>query len=437
MTHHDPSQSGPGIAPRYAEAQARALVDAMTAAESAVLRGYPADEALARFFRERRHLGSRDRRMINDGIFAAFRWRGWVGAMADRGPRVLVESAVIQNAGPLTAALCSLAQAHHLALGEAAVPADENKNDPVSLVKAAAQRAERILGHPCAIESLLPDWFVSRIRSSESSERQEQDWLSRFIAWSRLRPPLWLRVLGITAADAARRIQNHGWDADPSSMMPGAVRVKGAPPLPDLIKAAKLRAFVQDLASQRILASCQARPGERWWDACAGGGGKTLGLLDAVGTSGEICATDVRPSSLAELTVRARALRLPVPRTETLDASRSSPACGPFDGVLVDAPCSGSGTWARNPDAPWRLTPETLDERLDAQRRILHHAARSVRAGGRLVYATCAMGRPENDEQSAWFIREHPDFVLEASATLWPWDGPQNGSYYSVFIRQR
>ncbi len=408
-------------------------MEAMREAESAVRQGFPADAALARFLRGHRHLGSRDRRLIHDVVFAAFRWRGWTGALSDRGPRVLAEAAMIQSAGSLPDALRSIALSADLSREE--TPAtDESTDDPVAWVNAAAQRAGRVLGRPCALESLLPEWFVARMRSSDPGT---SDWLPRFIAWSRVRPPLWLRVLGTTAPDAALRIRKDGWDAEPSATHPDAVQIRGAPPLPTLLQRTRLRAFAQDLASQRIVAACRAQPGERWWDACAGAGGKTLGLLDAVGPSGEVRATDVRPTSLDELATRAQALQLSLPRMETLDASQSSPGDDSFDGVLVDAPCSGSGTWARNPDAPWRLAPDDLDRRLEVQRRILDPAARAVRKGGRLVYATCAVGRPENEDQTGRFIREHPEFRLDSSATLWPWDGPQNGSYYAVFVRER
>ncbi|MBP7275583.1 MAG: hypothetical protein KBA51_05210 [Kiritimatiellae bacterium] len=420
--------------PRGAPAQARALVEAMTVAEAAVAKGQPADTALAEFFRARRHLGSRDRRVISNSVFAAFRWRGWVGSMRDCGPRILADAVRVESDVPLPPAVQLLAPEREPPnppkAGEPSAP-----SSPPSPLAPAQYRAERTLGRACPVRSLLPDWFVEWSLGAGAPDGAPPEWMVRFIESTRVRPPLGLRVLGSAAERAAALLRAHGYEAWLREDLPGAVQVAGAPPYENLFRPAGIRAYVQDPASQRIVSACRAQPGQRWWDACAGGGGKTLGLLDAVGPGGSVWATDIRPASLRQLAMRAAALRLPAPILDLLDAASASPSGGPFDGILVDAPCTGSGTWARNPDAPWRMDLAQAQELVHRQQAILSRASESVRPGGRLVYATCSVVRPENDDQVTYFLRNHPEFHRDTSESIWPWDGPQNGSYYAALVR--
>ena len=421
--------------PRGAQAQARALVEAMAAVEAAVANQQPADAALSAFFRTRRHLGSRDRRLIANAVFAAFRWRGWVGSLREGGPRMLAAAARVDSAAPLPPALQALASDLPSAVPPDAAPLDSSATEEGHALDAARCRAERLLGRPCDIRALVPGWFGEWIEASGDPDGAPPDWMIRFIASTRVRPPLWLRALGSDSGRAAALLREHGQSAEALDALPGAVRVDGAAPYETLFRPVGIRAYAQDLASQRMVRACRATPGQRWWDACAGGGGKTLGLLDAVGPRGSVWATDVRPASLRNLAARAASLKLPAPSIRTLDAAGNAPVEEAFDGILVDAPCTGSGTWARNPDAPWRIGPGRAQERIPQQQAILDRVARALHTGGRLVYATCAIGRPENDDQTVRFLRQHPDYRLESAETLWPWDGPQNESYVAVFVR--
>jgi len=169
-------------------------------------------------------------------------------------------------------------------------------------------------------------------------------------------------------------------------------------------------AEVQDESSQRAVELCRPRPGERWLDLCAGSGGKALGLA-ALGA--EVTAWDSSARRLSELSRRAHRAR-----AEVL-VLRDEPA-GEFDGVLVDAPCSGSGALAREPDARWRIDDESVTRFQEAQADVLARGAEQVRPGGSLVFATCSIFREEGEEVVLAFLASHPTFRLVAQERRWP-----------------
>jgi 16S rRNA (cytosine967-C5)-methyltransferase len=164
---------------------------------------------------------------------------------------------------------------------------------------------------------------------------------------------------------------------------------------------------IQDLGSQLVLAAAGVDAGGRWLDACAGAGGKTLQLARLVGQDGTVDAHDPRPSALAELKLRANRAHL---SNITLV---SHPATEAYDHVLVDAPCSGSGTWRRAPHLKWSTSPADVTSHAVRQLEILRHHARAVRPGGRLVYATCSLSRRENGDVAAQFLAAEPGFNPE------------------------
>ena len=171
---------------------------------------------------------------------------------------------------------------------------------------------------------------------------------------------------------------------------------------------------IQDLGSQLVLAHAAVAPGQVWLDACAGAGGKALQLARALGAAGRVDATDVRPAQLEELRDRARRARI-----DTIRIGSAEPPPGGYDGVLVDAPCSGSGTWRRLPHRKWQTQPAELREFAALQGRILAEQAPQVRPGGQLVYATCSLARTENEGVVRAFLAAHPRFRPEVPARDW------------------
>lgn len=177
----------------------------------------------------------------------------------------------------------------------------------------------------------------------------------------------------------------------------------------------KGRFEVQDEGSQLVAMLSGAKPGEQVLDLCAGGGGKTLALAALMDNKGQIFATDSDKRRLVPLYERLE--RAGVRNTQILTPTGRDvtdilkPLKGHMDLALIDAPCTGTGTWRRHPDAKWRLRPGALDERLKDQIKVLDQAATSVKPGGRLVYITCSVLPQENDEQIAAFLSRHPSFV--------------------------
>jgi len=164
---------------------------------------------------------------------------------------------------------------------------------------------------------------------------------------------------------------------------------------------------IQDLGSQMVLA--HVAPAGRWLDACAGAGGKTLQLARLLGSTGHVDATDIRLEILEELRDRAQRARLTNVRITNIPGNA-------YDGVLVDAPCSGSGTWRRQPHLKWYVKPETIAAFTKTQLGILTANAPRVKPGGLLVYATCSLSHHENHDVVAAFLKMHPHFKAEAPA---------------------
>jgi 16S rRNA (cytosine967-C5)-methyltransferase len=171
---------------------------------------------------------------------------------------------------------------------------------------------------------------------------------------------------------------------------------------------------IQDEGSQLVAMLVDARPGERVVDFCAGAGGKTLAIAAQMANKGHVIACDVMEGRLKRSAERFRRAGLHNIETRLLASETDrwvKRHKGGFDRVLVDAPCSGTGTWRRNPDARWRAPEEQgLDNLLSLQTRILASAARLVKPGGRFVYATCSMLSEENEDQVAAFLAAHPAF---------------------------
>ena len=170
---------------------------------------------------------------------------------------------------------------------------------------------------------------------------------------------------------------------------------------------------VQDEASQVAAALTRAREGEQVLDLCAGGGGKTLALAAAMGNRGQIYATNSDGRRLTPIFARleragARNVQVRAPRGPNVDPVAD--LAGQCDLVLIDAPCTGVGTWRRNPDAKWRMRPGALQQRIKSQDEVLDRAKNYVKRGGRLVYVTCSLLRAENEARVEAFLAANPDY---------------------------
>ena len=356
-----------------------------------------ADAALRFYFERHRQLGPALRRGITRAVFCHFRWQGWLDEKASSQKRV----------------------EHALDLQ------DRFQRDEKS-VKAEALAARAV-----------PAWLASEVTFPPDSLRQLQR-----------EPALWLRARPGTGAALARSL----FACTASPFHPDALRFTGTQ---DLFKTEQFRSGefeIQDLASQFVGLAAAPQPGETWWDACAGEGGKTLHLADLMGNKGLVWASDRHTGRLDTLRRRAARARIFNYRAALWDGSERLPTKTKFDGILVDAPCSGVGTWQRNPHARWTTTPADVRELAVTQLALLNHVCGSLRPGGRLVYAVCTLTRSETTDVVAAFAAAHPEFAPcplpaaatapdpaaagQATLTLWPHALNANGMFIAAWQRK-
>lgn len=353
-------------------------------------------------FAAHREFGSRDRRLYRELIYTTLRHLPWIEPLLDPAPA---------EATRLLAWLI------------ADIPATR------------AFRAEFKTGEPPAGDrtDLLPSWFRSHCQELFSDPELETQLR---------RAPLWLRLQTPDPQPVFAEFAAMGWTCRSLADFPDAVALDGDV---DVTRTAAWQNGlfeVQDLGSQLILASVGVAPGGRWLDACAGAGGKTLQLAQLLGPAGHVDAHDIRSEALAELRRRAARTRLPQVRTVT------QPAPGGYNGVLVDAPCSGSGTWRRAPHLKWVTDENAIARAAALQAELLRKFAGVVRPGGRLIYATCSLSRRENQDVLTSFLAEHSDFAAETFAatfgfnpaaggmTLWP-SGHDTDGFFVASLRRR
>jgi len=327
-----------------------------------------------------RAFGSRDRRLYRELIYTTLRYLPWIEPLLDTDPaRAAQVAAWLAAETPAT-------QAFRAALTPGWPPCPVGLADRAAFLKTAA--------------ALLPEWF-----RGHCPEAFAADQMDALLA----RAPLWLRVADDDAA-AIHEFDSLGWTWQRSRALPSALKLTADVDVTKSSAYSQGLVEVQDLGSQMILASIGVEPGECWLDACAGAGGKALQLAGLVGPAGRVDAHDVRPKALAELRLRARRAGL-----GTI-ATLLAPPTGTYDGVLVDAPCSGTGTWRRAPHLKWTTTSAQVEAAAAQQLALLLEFGRNVRPGGRLVYATCSLSRRENGDVVAAFLAARPGFAPEPFA---------------------
>ena len=267
----------------------------------------------------------------------------------------------------------------------------------------------------------LPVSLAEPLQQRSARSGWTADEMSRFVDRQAQRPPLWLRLR--TAGDrraVVAELRAAGFQVAAHDL---ALAVRGERGIYELACHHTGRVEVQDLASQAIGNAVAAAPGHFVWDTCAGGGGKSLQLAALMANNGAVYATDRRGEALADLRRRAKRAGFTSVRAHVWDGAalpdfgKTVARRGGFDRVLVDAPCSGSGTWRRNPDGRLRGDPAAaarLAALTDAQSHLLATAAGAVKPGGRLIYATCSWLGAENEEVVAGFLASRPEFSLIA-----------------------
>ena len=377
------------------------VVDGAAEALATILRfDGPADALLSRFFRQHAALGSRDRGLIAEAVFHALRRYATLGWMMQPAH---------PSRAPRLAALITLARQHGLdALDPRALRGDAS----------AVRRALEIdiSSAPSSVRAELPHWLFTALE-------QQYDDAPALVEALQASAPLDLRVNTIKAdrADVQEELAAHHVSVEPTPFSPDGLRLADKPGLMAWPAYREGRIEVQDEGSQLIARLVQPKRGDMVVDFCAGAGGKTLALGALMRSAGRLYAFDVNEKRLAGLGPRLKRSGLsnvhPVAIRSESDV-RVKRLNGKCDRVLVDAPCSGCGTLRRNPDLKWRFSETELARVNAVQHAVLASAARLVKPGGRVVYATCSLLARENQDVVAAFLERHPEFALVPVATV-------------------
>jgi 16S rRNA (cytosine967-C5)-methyltransferase len=327
-----------------------------------------------------RSFGSRDRRLYRELLYTALRHRPWIAEIARRSEEDGVRAtAWLAAESPAT-------RDFRAALTTGWPP----------LPPTIAERAR----HLRVRSALLPGWFRSHCPAAFVPPNLEV---------LHTRAPLWIRLQTDTPDAVLAEFSARGWAWRRSEMCTAAVEILDDVDLTATTVYREGRFEIQDLGSQLILASADIASGTCWLDACAGAGGKTLQLAGMVGPDGRVDAYDIRAKALEELRRRARRGGF-----ANIRAISRLPAEAAYDGVLVDAPCSGSGTWRRAPHLKWCTTEADIATHATRQQELLARFGRLVRPSGLLIYATCSLSRRENQDVITAFLATHAEFALLA-----------------------
>ena len=374
----------------------------------------PADAVANDFFRARRFIGSGDRRAVSDRVWGVLRARRRLGWWLGRGgahpsARLLVAAALLLDGWAMTGVEQSFSG------GQFAPP-------PLGTGEKAVLRPleGRTLAHPEMPEPVLlevPDWIVGPLQ-----ERFGADLATEMAAMGEPAPlDLRVNVLKSTVQAARAALLAEGIEAAPMPYSPWGLRVAHRRAVTSGAAFQTGAVEIQDEGSQLVAHVTGAAPGMRVADWCAGAGGKTLALAAAMENRGQIVACDVSEARLAGAVRRLRRAGVHnVERHLTVDGDKwVKRRAQSFDRVLVDAPCTGTGTWRRNPDGRLRLTEADYAELQPKQAGILDAAQRLVRPGGRLVYATCSLLRGENEAQVDGFLARNAGFRVVSVSQVW------------------
>jgi 16S rRNA (cytosine967-C5)-methyltransferase len=394
-------------------AQVAAAIDILSAVETG---DHPADDIAADYFRRRRYIGAKDRAHVASHVYAVLRHRAaldwWIAKHA----------VTIEARGRALASLV-LVEGWRSDAILACCDGDRFRPAPLSpteqrFIRDLSTHSLRHPEMPRAVANDLPEWLEPHL------DQVFGIGLEREMAALNGSAPTDLRVnlLKADREEARRALAAEGVAAKPTPLSPVGLRLRERVPLGNLAAFKQGLVEVQDESSQIAALLADARPGMRVVDFCAGAGGKTLALAAGMDNRGKLVACEVSQRRLDRAARRLRRAGVTNVERRALSGERDKWVKrhkGGFDRVFADVPCLGTGTWRRNPDAKWRMRPEDLAELVERQQQILRSAARLVRPGGRLVYATCSLLREEDEAQAEAFLAAETNFSLLPMARVW------------------
>ena len=392
-------------------ARLQAAIDLLEEVEASLASDGPAADMIVKtYFRTRRYAGSKDRAAVGSLVFGPLRRRAeilwWAGDDADARTRMIT----------------------YLALSGAAIEDefDGSPHAPAPLSEAEQALVQKVRS---ARQQEMPDWVAAECPAwlmENFKARFGADFEKEMAALNE-RAPLDLRVntLKATVAEVGAQLTRRNIAYEPCAFAPAGFRLAKNTDLTQDPLYIDGQLEIQDEGAQVATVLANAQSGETVVDLCAGAGGKALGLAADMDNNGAIFAFDTVAKRLDEAKrrlVRAGVWIIKPERLAQEGAGRMAaldPVRGHADLVVLDVPCSGTGTWRRNPEARWRLTPEHLARYVAAQRALLDEGAELVKPGGRLLYITCSLLSAEDEDQITAFLAANPDFRLVPYGDIW------------------
>ncbi len=378
-----------------------------------------ADGVVSAYFRGRRYIGAGDRRSVSDQIWRILRHRArlaWALGTDHPSGRLFVAANLVRGEGKSVDAVAGLYSGA--------------KNGPSPLAANEKRMVERVAKTPAGLpggrdESAMPRevrlecpwWLLEKFDSAFGAAADNE--LAALDAEAAL--DLRVNTLKATREELVSSLKGEDLAATPTPLSPLGIRLPARISLGDHAGFRDGLFEVQDEASQLCAQLVDARPGDTVMDLCAGAGGKTLAMAAAMQNKGRLIACDVSVGRLERSKLRLRRSGVHNATLRILEDNDKwiKRQAGTFDRVLVDAPCSGTGAWRRNPDARWHLKPENLESLRATQDSVLDQAAPLVKLGGRLIYATCSLLPEENTERAQAFLARHTGFRPVPVAEVW------------------
>ncbi len=354
----------------------------------------PADVLLRQFFKDHPQLGQHDRKAVAETVFGILRHRFFLEALTEK-----------NTARELVLAYLTRFQGMNLRELKPFIREVESKWIPqIKAVKLETQ--------PLFIQAELPVWLIEKLQTSHTDDE-----ILRIGRALQQPAPLDIRVNSLLAKreEAIVALKQEGIEAQPTPYSPVGIRLTGHPPINQNTLFLSGKIEVQDEGSQILGFLLAPKRGEMVVDFCAGAGGKTLLLGALMHSRGRLYAFDISEKRLNNLKPRLKRSGLSNVHPQHIDSEKDiklKRLAGKIDRVLIDAPCSGLGTLRRNPDLKWRQSPESIKELQKKQIAILTAAAKLLKSGGRLVYATCSPLHEENQQVVECFLMNHPQFSI-------------------------
>jgi len=377
--------------------------------EDILERKTPATMALRDWGKAHRFAGSKDRSAIGNYVHDALRCKSSLAYRMDsQTPRSLALASAVFMGGRTSEELQEAFD------GDKHAPSTLNAHELVKLAGSINLKSA-----PEWVQADVPEWLWPAFENNFEEEAVTEGQALT------TRPPLDLRVNTIKSSLAAahKALKDHG--AKPCDISPVGLRIhalKGDGRLPNIqieegYQTGSIE--IQDEGSQIVSLLIDAKPGDKILDYCAGGGGKSIALAADMDNQGSVFGFDIDKRRLAPLYQRAQRAGASIIDVRQPPSEGLKDLVGKMDRVLIDAPCTGVGTWRRKPDAKWRLNEQALERRNNEQRSVLHSAKGFVRPGGLMFYVTCSILAEENEAQVYAFLEDNKNFTLLSAGEVW------------------